>query len=383
MNPAFAVGRHLAWGPWARLVAFVMAFLVLAPLRARADTTPPSPRDVPRIANPTAIHVPASPVAYQQKSLGWLTLAYPPSVHERVQPLIDDADAVKSRLADELGQPVLDHVVVRIARTAEEMAMLAPAELPPPAYASGVAYGPLHLVILSLVAPVGAEATDLGEVFRHELAHIALEDAAQGRHIPRWFNEGYAVHESGESSALRMHTLWDATLSQAIIPLTDLDRDFPNEGYEVSVAYAESADFVRFLLRDGDRARFAALIDRARRGEPFDRALADSYGTDLRKLEFQWREEIAKRYSFFPVLAGGSLLWVIVIFLTAMVWVRKKRHARAILARWEREDALATAAVLAPASATGEGQALGDLLAPEAIRALPKIEHEGDWHTLH
>jgi hypothetical protein len=361
------------------LVAF---FLLLFPLRASAQTParPLSPRDVPHISNPATVHVPSLPAAYQERALGWLTVAYPPSVHERVQPLIDDAEAVKSRLAEELGQPVLDHVVVRIARSADEMAMLAPAELPPPAYASGVAYAPLHLVILSLVAPVGAEATDLGEVFRHELAHIALDDAVQGVHIPRWFNEGYAVHESGESSALRLRTLWDATLSQTIIPLADLDRDFPSEGYEVSVAYAESADFVRFLLRDGDRARFALLVDRARRGEPFNRALADSYGTDLRKLEFQWREEIAKKYSFLPVLAGGSLLWVIVIALTAVVWVRKKRHDKAVLARWEREDAVASAQSQA---VVAEPSVFGDALAPEAMRALPKIEHEGDWHTLH
>ena len=68
------------------------------------------------------------------RDLGWLRVAYPPSAHERVQPLLDDADDVKAQLADELGQPVLTRAVeVRIARSPEDMASLAPSELPPPA----------------------------------------------------------------------------------------------------------------------------------------------------------------------------------------------------------------------------------------------------------
>jgi hypothetical protein len=357
---------------WARLLVGALLVALWAGV-AQADTGA-APRDVPQVSNPSAVHIPPVPATYETKRLGWLTLSFAPSAHERVQPLLTEAEADKERLTEELGQSVLDHVEVRVARTADEMAMLAPADLPPPAYASGVAYPPLHLVILSLVGPGSADATDLPEVFRHELAHVALEDAVLGHHVPRWFNEGLAVHESGESSLLRVRTLWDATLSRTVIPLEELDRGFPSERQEVSIAYAESADFVRFLLRDGDHVRFAALVDRARKGEAFDSALADSYGTDVRKLEFQWREEIAKRYSFLPVLTGGSVLWVIVIGLSALGWARKKRKAKATLARWEAEEALAAAAVAPPE-------------VPDAIfvrpEALPKIEHDGDWHTLH
>ena len=49
-------------------------------------------------------------------------------------------------------------------------------------------------------------------MFRHELAHIALQDATLGHHVPRWFNEGFAIHASGESRYLRWKTLENATL---------------------------------------------------------------------------------------------------------------------------------------------------------------------------
>ena len=201
----------------------------------------------------------------------------------------------------------------RYAGLAGADTQLAPVGAPPPAYASGVAYTQLRLVPLTLMAPRGAEAVNLDEVFRHELAHVALEDALGGQSVPLWFNEGLAMHESGELIAQRMKTLWSATLSGTLHPLADLDKRFPADPFQVQIAYAQSADFVRFMLRDSDRARFHAMISRVRSGQPFDRAVRDAYGSDLRKLEFQWRSDLEHRYSVIPIITGGTALWVLIV----------------------------------------------------------------------
>jgi hypothetical protein len=355
---------------------------------ARAEPSEKSPRDVPMIVQPYAIVVPPLPDTDQVRDLGWLRVSYPPSAHERVQPLLDDADDVKAQLADELGQPVLTRPVeVRIARSPEDMAQLAPSELPPPAYASAVALPGLRLVLLSMRAPVSDEGTNLPELFRHELAHIALDDAVGSKHVPLWFNEGFAVHASNEDPYDRLQALTGATLSKSLVPLRDLDQSFPADHYEVSIAYAESADFVRYLLRQADRARFAAMVDRTRKGEEFERALTDAYGTDARRLEYQWREELAKRYTFWPVLLSGSVVWVLVLGLLGVGLVRRKRRDRATLASWEleeREEAEEAARRGVVAAAMQTVPPPGD--APEArpiTPSVPKIEHEGDWHTVH
>jgi hypothetical protein len=374
----------------AALLAIVWVCLAARPARADEPVASPPP-DAPLFSPAVTITVPPVPASFQQRDLGWMTIAYPPSVHERVQPLIDMAPAFKARLADVLGQPVLEHVDVRIARSADDMAQLAPREAPPFSYAVGMAYntapsqGPaLHLVTLSLLSPTGAEATDLETVFKHELFHVALEDAVRGHHVPLWFNEGMAIYESDENRLLRVKTLWDATLSRTVIPLADLDRGFPSQHEEVSIAYAESADFVRFLLRDQDQQRFAALIERVRAGQPFDRALSDAYEHDLRKLEYQWREDIAKRYTFAPILASGSLVWGAALVALLLGYARKRKKDRATLARWEAEEA---ARAPAPGPGALERSPPPDAL-PAALRmpsspGLPKIEHDGSWHTLH
>jgi len=378
--------RSAAATAW--VVALVLAWLCIAAGPARADEPVASPpRDVPFVVPAATLSVPPLPANYQRRDVGWMTIAYPPSIYERVQPLIDEAPAFKARLADALGQPVLEHVEVRIARTADDMVAMAPAEAPPFSYASGIAYSSLHLVILSLTAPTGAEPTDLESVFRHELFHVALEDAVRGHHVPLWFNEGMAIYESGENRLIRIKTLWDASLSRTVIPLSELDRSFPSQHYEVSIAYAESADFVRFLLRDQDQLRFAGLIERVRGGQSFDRALSDSYDVDLRKLEYQWREDMAKRYTFAPILASGSLVWVAALAMVCVGYVRKRRRDRATVARWEQEDALRAAAergpALEPPSLAPDPHGPRVVPTTGAPPGLPKIEHDGSWHTLH
>jgi hypothetical protein len=341
-----------------------------------------APRDVPEVS-PSDVTIPLVPTSYVTRDLGWLKFSYPPAAYERVDSLLRDADGIRAQLADMLGQQVLGHIEVRITPTFEEMRQLAPIGAPPPSYASGVAYPKLHLVLISMMAPRGAEATNLDEVFRHELAHIALEDATLGRHVPAWFNEGLAVGFAGENGLDRQKVLTTATINGTLLPLADLDRGFPANAMDVNIAYAQSVDFLRFLQARTDRLRFASTIERVRNGQSFDRAIGDAYGTDLRKLEFQWRSDVERRYSLIPLLAGGGILWVGVIGALGWGFVKKRRRARAILARWAEEEAIEDAILAQRARDAAELPDADLARLSMRVRAAAKVEHDGNWHTLH
>ncbi len=351
------------------------------------------PGDSPQIAGRLPRLNPAPP-SFHRHDGGWVQFEYPPEMRQRVQPLIALADEFKGVLVKRLGYPVLDHVEVRIARNHREMATLGPEDVPVPGYASGVAYSQLGLILVSIEPRYPNSRHDLPEIFRHELAHVALHDATEGRGVPKWFNEGFAVHLSGESAGTRLQTLWSATLANRLLPLEQLERSFPSDPVQTDVAYAEAADVVRYLVRHQDRERFAALFARIRAGQPFGLAVSDAYSVDLETLESQWREDVAKRYTFWPVLFSSTVVWMGVLGLFVWGWRRRKHRDQVTLARWAREEAAEDARrALERVEEEREEEAprLHVVLARHRSRSsipstpdeIPKVEHNGDWHTLH
>lgn len=352
---------------------------------AAADDPPADllPRDVSEVVQPDAARLPPAPPDFERLDHGWLVLELPASIHDRGEALLRDADEFRAQVSEDFGQPPLEHVTVRIARTPEQMAEVAPIGAPPFAYAAGMAYPSLRVLLLTLQVPQSWDAPDLLEVLRHELTHLALADAVGGHHVPRWFDEGLAIHESGEVPWARTKVLWDATIGKHLLPLAYLDQRFPTDTYEVNEAYAESADFVRFLMRDADRARFGSLLERVRAGVPFDRTLDDAYGSDTRKLEYEWREELSHRFGIVPLVTGGGVVWTVIAGLMFAAWMKKRRRARAKLAEWAREEAEVDAALAASRAEPATVSVAPEDEVPTRIPSIPLIEHDGRWHTLH
>ncbi len=362
-----------------------------------------APSDAPR-SHAGSLRMPSIPAGFNSYDGGWITFVYHPSIRERVQPLIEDAAAARTQLTEWLGQPVLSEVRVAVARTPGEMTTLAPANAPYPDYAAGVAYPEIGLVLLT-VKPVHPNSQhELTEVFRHELAHVALEDAIAGHAVPRWFNEGFAVLASGETSFVRMQTLATATMSDNLLPLAQMERTFPADENQANIAYAQAADVVRFLVRREEQHRFRGLVSRLRDGESMDAALLNSYGEETATLESEWREDVARRYTFWPVLMSGGIIWVGTLGLFVVGWRKKRRKTAATLARWEREEAAEdelrrrltlradTSSANSPrvhiVLARNEGTEEAPPSMPPPLTRLPevevpKVEHDGQWHTLH
>ena len=334
------------------------------------------------------------PAGFNSYDAGWVRFIYHPSSRERVQPLIAQAEAVRHDLTERLGFPVLSEVRVEIARTPGEMATFAPSGAPYPEYAAGVAYSELGLVLLSLTPIHAGVEQDLGEVFRHELAHVALHDALNGRDVPRWFNEGFAVFASGESSFGRMKTLAMSTVGGSLIPLHELERSFPNDETKAQVAYAEAVDVVRFLVRREDIHRFRTLVTELREGKAFEQAVLDAYAVDLATLELEWRDDASRRYTFVPILLSGTCFWVIALGVAVWAWRRRKRRDKLTLQKWARDEAIedlqrARLALRSEAArvhivlAKGAEIPVAQLAKSASEVEIPVVEHDGSWHTLH
>lgn len=368
-------------------LAVLLAVALPSLSRAQVDRLPADivePRE-------DVLAIPKAPKGFVQERVGPVTWAYDPSATSLAHDLAALAPKAWRAVTAELGVSVPAELTIRIARGPKDMIALAPRGAPPPSYAVGVAYPALGLIILSVVEPNRWMPPDLRSVLTHELSHVALYRATKGQRLPLWFVEGLAVQQAREQNLSRIQTLWEASVSGGLLPLSALSRNFPSTPHAVNLAYAQSADLVRHMLRDeDDRDAMADVIKRVSEGASFDRAVLASYRLDLPYLDREWRQSLRERFHLTPLVLTGSVLWGGIAVLAALAFVRRRKQHREKLLRWAEEEALHERAIAAleMQRRTAEreeliaraGSALSDLAREPEV---PTIEHDGQQYTLH
>ncbi len=278
---------------------------------------------------------------------GRITVLAEPELETVARELADSAELELGRIAaDLLDLPAPRAIEVHLVRDAEDLAAVAPAGRGAPAWAVGVAYPDLG--VISIAMRRGPTLANPQSTLRHELAHIAL-GAALGDRAPHWLHEGFAYQHSGEWSWERTETLAGMAWAGGIIPLDQLDQNFPRDELPASRAYAESYDFVGYLSRrgrwedpsdDGDRWPFRRFLRDVGGGSDLDSAAMRAFGKPLHALFDEWRSDLGNRYMLAPVGLLGVVLWMLCAVLLALAWWRRRRQNRRRLAQWDLEERL-------------------------------------------
>jgi hypothetical protein len=129
-----------------------------------------------------------------------------------------------------------------------------------------------------------------------------------------------------------------------------------------------------------------------------------AYEASPAEIEMAWRKDMARRYGFLPVLLCGALVWIAAAAGLAIRRARRDKTRRPIVSRHAKRieaEARSRSIPIPPSAArslavsraprelvegAGGGAAAssathGDSIPPDAD--VPKVEHEGEWHTLH
>jgi hypothetical protein len=371
-----------------RCVALALAGVVTLTAAARVSagvspfslgTAPPPPPeaetgsfDVPR--------KPPIPVSFLSHEGGWIEFQYPPSARDRVGSIVAQADELRAELTEALGQTPLEGVEVRVARGTEEMSTLAPSGSPPDPQQTSIVYPQLRLIVLSLG---GGDSGELVSAFRLELARLALWEAVGGRGLPRWFSEGFAARFSRDGEWAREWQLYRAALRRHTHTTAELDRALEKGGALKALATAEATDFLTFLLQPEKTAKFASAVERLRQGDEVGSALGAGYTSDIAMLERDWRNELGRRATLTSIL-GGVGVPALALLSFVLVRAARRRRAAALRAKGQKR-ARGKPSLEGPrvhiVLSRREERVETPMLAPEA--EIPKVEHEGQWHTLH
>jgi hypothetical protein len=245
----------------------------------------------------------------------------------------------------------------------------------------GISYPKLRLMVLSLGA-TGGEPADLGLSFRRELARMALAGAVGGHATPAWLAEGFAAHFSHDGSWSRALRLYRLVVQRRPNTTVELDAMLgePHED-QMPIATAESADLVGYLLRPERRIRFAGLVAELRRSEGIEPAVRAGYGSNLALLERKWASDLGRRATLATLYAFVGLAVTLLSAGAIARLVRRRRARMTVQPSDSGQPAVSSDRTRVHIVFSRRDDRVEPPMLPEA--EIPKVEHEGEWHTLH
>ena len=236
-----------------------------------------------------------------------------------------------------LGLPSADTIHVHIAPTQEDFLTYTPGAIPD--WGAGYAVPHRRLVVLRSPRITGTyDGSD--ELVVHELAHVMLHSALRGADIPRWLDEGFAMHMAREWGFWDRASLVVAVVSGNLVSLGAIQgvNKFPE--HRAQLAYQESALAVQYILQRYGEAGLHTLFDGLRRTGSIDQASFDAFGVSIVGFERDWLAFMERNYGW-RMLLGESLTLVIApLFgvLCLLAFLQLKRRRKATLRRWAREE---------------------------------------------
>jgi hypothetical protein len=192
----------------------------------------------------------------------------------------------------------------------------------------------------------GSDAGVPSEVFRHELAHLALHEFL-GDLPPRWFDEGYA------SYAAREWTRDDALAANVGLALRgaptfdELDSGFSAGTMTAQTAYALSYRAVVELASLDPSAGLAPFLKQWKSTGSLDRAMRSSYGLTLVGFEGRWRERTRRRYGALALVSDAALGGLLILVVVFPLYVARRQRDRRRLAEMVAADEAAERAARA------------------------------------
>ena len=181
---------------------------------------------------------------------------------------------------------------------------------------------------------------DIFGVLIHEYSHVYIGQTVEGP-IPRWLDEGLAMHLAGEWSLGDSLKLSTARLLDKTLPFSRLEAGFPGEPSAMHLAYLQSYSMTDFLMNrffgGGGLSSFLRRLSNPREGSRILSQIQDPF--ILKSLEEQWKKSLGGWWrNTVVILTSGSLLWFTLATLFLFAYAKKKKQEKEKLKAWEQEN---------------------------------------------
>ncbi len=255
---------------------------------------------------------PGPPTDLQTVSVGQITAIARPGDVDLAVSLAERADQPTRWYG--LGRRSVGRVVLMVVRGPEAFRAVSRGRVP--GWGAGLALPAARFIAIR------ADRDDPFRVLRHELAHLILHDAIQGR-VPLWFDEGYAVVAAGEFGRLTEFGLNFVVATGQVPGLEALNAGLRGGESTAEASYALAGSAVAFL--DQRAGGIEPLLRKLVDGVSFDTAVAITTGMNPGRFEETWQRDVKRHYGLgLWLMAGG--IWVLVAGLVLVAHAVRKRR---------------------------------------------------------
>jgi hypothetical protein len=246
-----------------------------------------------------------------------------------------DLESSYHKISSFLEDTLTQVVSVYLADSDEEFRSLAGGGFPD--WGAGCAIPSRNLIILK--SPFHFDyPRPQSELLTHELAHIFLGNLAKGVAIPRWLDEGFAMHQSQEWRFGQDMKVTYAALTGSLLPLSQIESVNAFREAKADLAYTESFLAVSYLTGEYGEDAIRELVGYLASGTSIDLAFLKTIGSNYLTFQLDFNHYIKSRYNWISFLGNTYLLWVGLAFLILFFYFAKKRRTKKILKEWELEE---------------------------------------------
>ena len=208
-----------------------------------------------------------------------------------------------------------------------------------PEWGAAIAF-PAQRTIIMQGRTAGSDAGDPLVVLRHELAHLALDEAL-GDLAPRWFHEGYASFAAGEWGREEVLATSVALLVRGMPTLDSLNATFEGSAPRADAAYALAHRAITELAALDPERGLTLFFQYWRETRSLEVAIRRAFGVTQAQFEERWRRRTRRQYGALAIAADLSLAAALLMTIVVPLYLARRRRDRRRLAAMHAADAAA------------------------------------------
>ena len=177
---------------------------------------------------------------------------------------------------------------------------------------------------------IAQSRSQLSQVVIHELSHVLLGQVVQGHQVDRWFDEGFAMYESGEGGISGSIQLARNLISRDHLFLDDVEEMLSFQRSKASLAYQISCSAIQYLVDEYGLSSLSNIAWQLREGVLLNQALESTIGLDFQTFESEWFTAVKKKYQWYILLDFRLMLSAgfVVLFILAFMGTRRRIHKK-------------------------------------------------------